>query len=349
MRYLRTLLRHWALYAIPLLLLPAIMTAYGYYSLRTYKSEALLFFQRPSFLLQVGIGWDINKTPAQNQADAITELLGSETFMTGIAGRTGLRYVYHLNTQAGRDAAFARLTTDLVVQPTQTGADTLTITAQDSDRWYAQEIVQATITQYTKYYENHRLQADQQAITFLTGQATAEQNLVTLDASHIALYTREHPEASASYQQDPQFQLLQAALAQDQHILSTTTDNLKAAQQDAQATNAAGSLVQVLDAPTVPLHSSLVKRKLLLDTGIGFGIALALVALVVVFLTRRDRRVYFTQDLLAIGEELDWDLPTVQHFPILKELFLSPDAKRVIGDGDDASGPYFDGVAPAGV
>jgi hypothetical protein len=348
MRYLRTLLRHWALYAIPLLLLPAIMTAYGYYSLRTYKSEALLFFQRPSFLPTVGIGWDSNKTPAQNQADAITELLGSETFMTGIAGRTGLRYVYHLDTQAGRDAAFARLTTDLVVQPTQTGADTLTITAQDSDRWYAQEIVQATITQYTKYYENHRLQADQQAITFFTDQATAEQNLVTQDANHIALYLRGHPEKPAA-PLDPELFALQQTQNQDQNTLNHTTDNLKLAHDDYQATNAAGSLVQVLDAPTVPLHSSLVKRKLLLDTGIGFGIALALVALVVVFLTRRDRRVYFTQDLLAIGEELDWDLPTVQHFPILKELFLSPDAKRVIGDGDDASGPYFDGVAPAGV
>jgi uncharacterized protein involved in exopolysaccharide biosynthesis len=347
MRYLRTLLRHWALYVIPLLVLPVIMTAYGYVTLRTYQSQANLIFERPSFLPSVGIEWDTSQTPAQNQAGAINQMLQTRGFMMGIAARTDLAAVYKLKTQAGQDAAIARLTDDLNVQAGK-GPDLIVVTANDRMPRIAQQAARALIDQYAAYYAENRLTDDQNDIKFFTDQATQARNYLTVDNQRIDQFMRDHPETTAQAELDPQLATMRQAQAQDQSTLDTFTKLLKGAQVDAQATSAAGPLFTVADAPSAP-QSKLAKRKLFLDTGIGFGIALALVVGIVVFLTRRDRHVYFAQDLVAIGDELDWDLPAVQHFPILKELFLPPDAKKVIGDGDDASGPFLDGVAPVGV
>lgn len=352
MRYLRTLLRHWALYAIPILLLPVIMTAYGYLTLRTYTSTARLQFQEPGYLPKVGITWDLSKSPAQNVAFVMNDELQSETFLTSVARQTKLAAMpgYNLNTQAGQDAAYARLTKDLSVQAAATAPDLIIISAQDSDRTLAQQIARAFVAGYTAYYQEYRLNADKKTMAFDTEQAEKARSLVAEDARNIAQYELAHPGSADPNAGDAQLLVLNQTLSADQGVLAKFTNDFNGAQLDWQAISAAGSLFTVQDPPNYPLHSSTSMRKLLFDTGIGFGLALALVAGIVAFLTQRDRHVYFAQDLVAIGEALDWDLPVVQHLPLLDGLFVSPKAKKIVGDGDDGgSPPLFGDVAPVGV
>jgi uncharacterized protein involved in exopolysaccharide biosynthesis len=317
MRYLRTFLRRWYLYVIPILILPVVSTLYGYKTLRAYKCTANLWVEKPVYLSAQDLGWNPYDSPAGNEATSMSELLQSETFVAGVAAQTGLANTLDLTTRAGKDAAFAHISGEVVMYPSSTHILVLNVT--DRDPTLALQITQGLMQGFTGEYQSHRLQLDQGAITFYSQQLTAAQGAVAQDNAKITQYLDAHPGVPLTTTADPYLAQLEQQLSQDQQQVNSLTQQIAGLRQDMQATNtAAPDLFRVLDAPQLPT-SPTVSKKTLVETytGYGLGAALALVGVIVLALTQLDRKIYSSAEVRAIGDDLELELPAVETVPLL--------------------------------
>jgi uncharacterized protein involved in exopolysaccharide biosynthesis len=322
MRYLRTLLKHWYLCILPLVIIPVAVTYYGSRQPPLYQSSALLNVDKPAFLSAQDFAADPTTPPAQYETTAMTELLQSTTFAATVAAQTPLAHVFNLHTQAGRDAAAARISSEVRIAPSAVGTHLIWVSATDTSPHIAQAIVSALLNQYAARYQADRLQLDQQAVTYYQQQLAIAQSQLAQDIQRLRLYQRQHPGSARSQPTtDPQLARLQNQLNQDQARANTLTNQLVTVQQDAQAVPiAASDLFRVIDPPQLPLQPTISESKLLLTYfGGGLAAALVLVSLVVVGLTRLDRKIYATEDLRAIAKDLGLDLVAIESLPRLVE------------------------------
>jgi uncharacterized protein involved in exopolysaccharide biosynthesis len=311
MRFLRTLMKHWYLYLVPVILLPIVLTVYGFNKLTLYNSTALLWVDRPIVTASGTSGWNPYLSPAQNEATDMQQLLASPSFVTGVVAMTDLAGRYDLNTDTGKTQADARLTSEVTIVPATVGPNVLSITVSDKERHLAQQLVQALLTYYQKYYQAHRLDLDQQALQFYQSQLQTAGVAVGQDSARIQDYCRAHQDVcSSTTLDDPALNQLQYQLAQDQHAYTDIKSSINTITQDMQATDSSASqLFQVMDAPQVPTKTTLDKKKLLLVyTGGGLAAALALVAMIVFIRTQLDRKIYAEDDLRIIQEDLGFEL-----------------------------------------
>jgi uncharacterized protein involved in exopolysaccharide biosynthesis len=321
MRYLRTFLKRWYLYIVPILVLPAVMTVYGYDKLLVYQSTALCWVAQPRFLSAQDFGWSSWLTPAQNESQAMGELLQSETFVLGVAVNTDLAKQEDLSTRTGRDQAFNRIKPEVTVSATTRGVHTLSIAVTDKDPHLAQQIVTALLAAYVSNFQQNRQSLDQQAIAFYQQQLIGAQSQQAQDSAKLQDYLQAHPGTSVlGSQTDPTLVQLQQQVTQDQSNVSTINSELTSLRQDLAALPAGtSSFLQVEDPPQLPLQPTLQKSKLLITyTGeYGLGSAAALVGVIVIGLTLLDRKVYSVQDLRQIDEELELELPSIEALPAL--------------------------------
>ncbi len=303
MRFLAKLLKHWYLYLIPILILPAVATYYGYKTQKEYESTALLYIQDSSL-----VSGSPYASPAQNGADAMLQLLQSETFIVTVAAVTDLANQYDLTTRYGQDLAFGRLRSDVNIFATGVGANTVEIVVDDKSPTIAQQIAAGLISVFTDYFSTQRLALDKKTEQFLDGEIKSAQAQVQQDSSRLQQYLNAHPGISSN-SLDPTLAQLQQQLQQDQASEQTFAQKLGAVQFDeAAATSGNSQLFTVLDQPLVPLSSTLHLKKLLVYPGEGLGIALALIILIVGLRTVMDRKVYTTRDLKAIAESLEMEV-----------------------------------------
>jgi hypothetical protein len=137
---------------------------------------------------------------------------------------------------------------------------------------------------------------------------------------------------------DPELASLQQQLTQDQNQLADLNNKLDSVRFDAAAaSNGVANIFIVRDAPQVPLTTTLQKKKLLVYTGGGFGIAVAIIALIVGLQTFLDRKIYSPVDIRTILDDLELDVPSVEAVPLLRE----PDYRS----SDTSDNPFgIDGV-----
>lgn len=339
MRYVRTFLKRWYLYVIPMVVLPVVVTVYGYGKLMLYNSTALLYVDKPVFLSNQDFGWNPYLTPAQNEAMSMGELLQSETFVDGVAARTDLAATYNLDTRIGKDEAFGRIAPEVTISASATGPNVMLLSVTDKNPRIAQQVAAALLDQYSAYYEDHRLELDRQAVTLDTQQLAAAQGELNQASQRVQEYLYAHPGVPASSNTDPQLAQLQAQVTQDQSQVSQLSGQLATVKQDMLATSSpASGLFRVLDEPQVPLQATIAKKKLLLYTGGGLAAALALVGLIVAGLTQLDRKVYLAADLRVIADELELDLPAIETLPVILGIEHGGHAN---GDAEDDS---IDGI-----
>lgn len=321
MRYLRTFLKRWYLYLVPIIILPSLMTVYGYNKLLLYQSSALCWVDQPRFLPTQDFGWNPWITPAQNESQAMGELLQSETFVTDVAANTDLAKQVDLKTRAGKDAAFRHITSEVTIYPAPVGTHTLYILVLDKDPRLAQQIAVALLAAYTTNFQQNREDLDNEALAFYVQQLTSSQGQLAQDGAKLQDYLHVHPGAAvAGAQTDPTLAQLQQQVGQDQSNVSSINSQIASLRQDLAALpSGSSSFIQVQDPPELPLRPTLQKSKLLTTyTGeYGLGSALALVAIIVVGLTLLDRKVYSVQDLRKIEEELELDLPSIEALPVI--------------------------------
>lgn len=321
MRYLRTFLKSWVLYLIPLLIVPLVTTAMGYQSLMLYQSAALIYVDKPVFLtVDSSNPW---LSPADNQAMSMSELLQSESFVTTIAQQTDLAKMLDLTTENGRNAAYSVIGSELSVYATGRGPNTIVVSATDKSPHLAQQIVQASVTEFTSYFQSHRVQLDQQGIGFYEQQLATAQSQYAQDSAKLTDYLNRHPGASVTGgSTDPTLTSLTQQAAQDQTTITTLQAQIDSLRSDSQAaTTGTATFLRVLDQPQLPLQPTLALRKLAMTYTLGgLGGAAGLDVAIIVLLTLLNRKVYFTEDLRKIGDDLELDGIMIEKLPNLATL-----------------------------
>ncbi len=337
MRYLRTLVKHWYLYLVPVLIIPVLLTAYGYNKLTLYTSTALLYVDTPVLLSSDQTGWISYLSPAQNEATQMQQMLASESFVVAVAAKTDLAQRYDLSTDAGKSLAYTRLTSEISIFDPGVGPNVLEVSASDKDPRLAQQMVVALLDSFQFYYQSHRQEIDQNALQVLQGQLQTANAAVAADAAKVDEYCRAHAETCNSPNQtDFALAQLQNQLAQDQQTATSLKEEVNTILRDLQSTDPTTSkLFKVTDAPQVPTKTSLDKKKLLATyTGGGLAAALALVALIVFLRTQLDRKVYAEDDLRIIEEDLGLALGGgIITLPVIAGMDAPPHA---YSDPDDA-------------
>jgi uncharacterized protein involved in exopolysaccharide biosynthesis len=305
MRFLRTFTKRWYLYVVPIILVPVIVTVYGFNKLSVYESRATLYVDKPSFLSPEQFGWNPYLSPAQNVAEQMSELLSIKSFVMSVAQKTDLANRADLTG----DAAVARISSEVSVAAPGVGPHVVVVSVTDKEPHLAQQINQVFLDVFKAYYQSHRIADDTRAQYFYQNQVQSAQSAVAQDVAKEQDYCHQHPDMCAVTQVDPTLAQLQNQLSQDHQALATSESQLLLVNQDLAATNTSTSdLFQVPDPPSLPVPSLDKKKLLTVYTGGGLAGALGFVALIVIGLTQLDRKVYMTDDLRAIQDDLELDL-----------------------------------------
>jgi hypothetical protein len=325
MRFLAKLLKHWYLYLIPLLLLPAAGTLYGKQKLSVYETSALLYVNNANSLTGTNTDFSAFSSPAQNGADWMNEMLQSATFVVGVARSTDLDHLYDLTNRTDKDIVVSRIRGDVVILPLGVGGHLVTVTVDDKNPTIALQVANALIAYSSNYAENQRLTQDQHNETFINQQLTLVQAKILTDVQKLTDYKKAHPDSgTVGKAPDPQQQQLQDAYDTDQANYVKLHNQLVSIQYDeAAASTGTSKIFDVQDYPLLPLRTTLHLKGLIPYFGGGLAAALALILLIVGTRTVLDRKVYSTHDLRNITEEMELDIPLLTEIPVLETLTRS--------------------------
>jgi hypothetical protein len=243
-RYVEILFRHWLRFALVLIVLPIPATVATVIYFRTYEAATNLWIDDPSTLntnIKVP-GWNQFITPAQNQADALTQMLATKSFDDALLDTA---YANGGITSASEQQQI-RLTVPLNIKVVPQGTHLLSIIYSCQRASVCTAVLSATVTVF--HDRLTAIQKDQQdlAISFLQSQVAAAK--VHLKASQDALqkYLAAHPGVllPASYQVglNPELDGLELQLQQDTSSVSLYEGQLAQAQYTA---DAAGRFVEI--------------------------------------------------------------------------------------------------------
>jgi len=257
-------------------------------------------------------------TPAQSQANALSELLQTRNFAlivaqgTALAPTLGLDSSVLANPQRLDDAIFQEISHH--VQVAVQGSNLFSISYTNQDLEVAQRVIEAIIQHYRLQSQAFIITQGQQLLSSYQNQLTDAQKVADRAASAESQYLLTHPNLTGNaLLADPQYQLLHAQTQQEQTIIGNIRTNIASVNQGVGLQSAGpDSLFKVVDPPASQVVS---RTNLLLKAGvIGLGIALLACVLYVFMIVRRDRTVYTIHDLQKVTS-----------FPVVMQLsHLSP-------------------------
>lgn len=314
MRFLSKFFKRWYLYLVLLLLFPVVATVYAKNTLSVYESTALLYVIQSTN----NSGY---LSPAQNGADAMSQALQSETFCVTVAKGTGLATVYNLNTQAGEDAATARIQSEITITPTAVGQNYVSVTVDDKNPQMARDIAASFISAFTANTAQLQTQFDEQQVALYQGQIQSEQSQLAQDQAKVAQYLQSHPQCinnTTCQDTDTTLAGLEQAVTQDQAAINDLKSKVSALNLEIDGLKSNAIQPYYLqDTPKVPLRTTLHLKKLIIYPIGGLAAALALIALIVGIQTLADRRVYTTKELKMLAEDMDLAIPAIESVPLL--------------------------------
>jgi uncharacterized protein involved in exopolysaccharide biosynthesis len=296
-RYVETLLRYWVRFVVLLIIAPLVLGAGSAFLLRTYQASASLWIEAPNYFGQTvtPAGWNTYLTPAQNESDALNELLSTHAFVSEIGDRLWQQGA--VKDDAQLNTILDSFATRLKVEPQ--GAHLVTLTFSNESKAVCTAVLQVTITHFREYLTAS--QKDQASISqsFLTDQLSAAK--VRYDASQAAVtkYAHDHnittTEVPSSITQ-PEFSKLFDQAQQDKATVEQLTAQLNSVNlTSAEAQQLVEKNTQTVDQPRLTKagllgDGSSVKRAALISLAcVTLGLAYLLL-LVWVDKTARDAR-----------------------------------------------------------
>lgn len=278
---------------------------------RSYQATASLWaLHRYEVIGTTGPESDLQSTPAETQATALTELLQVHAFALSVADATSLPSTLAPDVQANpalRDAAL--FTAVSKVQVAAQAYNLFVITYTNPNPLVAQQVIQAVIKNFSLQSQGFSVVEGQQLLAGLQTQlAKAKQDATNAVAAE-SKYIAAHPTLSKTdLLNDPQYELLQAQAQDAQAALTNVQTTIATINQEISAQGSGSdNLFKVLDTPFVEGVSR--TKTYLMGGGVGLGLALAGCLLYVVFATRGDRSVY-----------TPFDLQKVTAFPVVMQL-----------------------------
>lgn len=330
MRFLSKLFKHWYLYLLPLIIFPVVATVYAKKTLSVYESTALLFFTTPP---DGGVNY---LTPAQNGANAMGQALQIETFCVSVAQQAGLGAQYDLNSQVGQGAATARIQSEITITPAAVGPNLVSVTVDDKNPLAAKQIADSFVKEFHDYSAHLQIQFDNQQIAQDNTQLDGLKSQLKQDTAQLAEYYQSHPQCRSDPNcatTDPTLNGYLDAITQDTQAISDLNSKLDALNLDKDnLTSGSAGLYTEVDFPQPPLTTTLHLKKLIIYPAAGLAAALALILLIVGIQTFADRRVYSTQDLKSLAEDMDLNIPAIESVPVLRGI------GRTSSQDEDADG-----------
>lgn len=319
-RVLESVFRRPLQFLLLLIVLPLLGVAVVYVTFpRTYPAAATLWaFHRYEVIGLTGPETDVNSTPAETQATALSELLQSRVFALSVANATALPSTLSAATRANSQLQDDALVTEISQHVTVTaqGYNLFTITYINKNAQVAQQVVQSTIHNFAVQSQGFSiveaqllLEGDQ---TQLINAKHAAAQAVTTEANYIAAHTNL---TQSQLLTDPQYTLLHAQSQQAQATVANIQASIDTVNQEINAGgNSSESLFKVLDAPVVPFIPVSRMKDYLIGGGVGLAVALLAFILYVIISSRRDRTIYNPLDLQQIIA-----LPIVMQVPQLND------------------------------
>lgn len=308
-----------------ILLLPALSGAVVYFLPRSYQATSSLWALRRYVVIgATGPETDLQSTPAQTQATALTELLQSKTFALAVANETELASTMgaslRADPQALDDALYQEISTKLLITPS--GYNLFVITYTNQNPKVAQEVIQATIHNYDLQSQAFTAVEAQQLLDSYQTQLAQAKQQQSAAAQAEAQYIRQNPQLTEQeLQTDPQYQLLHSETQQAQANVENIQSEIDTLNQEiAQQGTGSENLFKVLDSPANGVRAVSRTKTYLTGGGIGLGIALLACVLYIVISVRRNRVIY-----------TPFDLEKIAPFPVVMELpQLSPATKSLL-------------------
>ena len=320
-QFLSQLLKYWYLSLIPLLVLPSAAAYYESGKTTFYQTSARVFVSKPSYASGTnGTNWNQYNSPGQNGANLLNEMVSFRQFTIKVAGDTDLAHQYDLSSRSGQDAVYARIARDVSVAPSKGASDSMTVTVADHNPQMALQIATAVLKEFSPYLGQQELADDQKVEAFDQQELDTYKSALSQDDAQITQYTNAHPELKVGGLTDPTLDQLLQQQTLDKAQVTTYSQDLNSIRYNETAiTSGTANLFTVIDPPQLPLSPSHTYKKLIEYTGGAFALALALVAAIVGGLTLLDRKVYETQDVRNIIEDLELDIPVIESVPVLPE------------------------------
>lgn len=236
-RYVEILFRHWLRFALVLIVLPIPATVATVIYFRTYEASTNLWIDDPSTLnASVKVpGWNTYATPAQNQADALTQMLATKSFDDALLDAA---FQNGGITDAGQQQQI-RLTVPLNIKVVPQGSHLLSIVYSCQKGSVCTAVLSATVTVFQQRLT--AIQKDQQdlAVSFLQSQVTTATDHLKASQDALQKYLTAHPGLllPTTYQigMNPELDGLMLQLQQDTATLTSYEGQLGQAQYVAAA------------------------------------------------------------------------------------------------------------------
>ena len=302
-RVLEILFSRW-LQLIALLVVPLVI-ALGIVLIqpRQYEASATIWaLRRYEVVGATGAESDLNSTPAETQATAITEILQTKTFALAIAHQANLASTYSASARSNQDQLDSAMFDDLSAHVTATavGGYIVSVTYDNKNPAIAKAVVKAVINEYGTSAAAFATSESKQLLLIYEEQLQQAKD-DSNQATAAATYLREHPNAAAD--KDPQYEALATSatnalgnVTQIQGQIDTLNNTIE--------TIGVGSntLFTVVDQPAT--GASPISRSKLLIEGAAIGAVVGLLACIIfiVIMMRRDRTIYSVADLQKITE-----------------------------------------------
>lgn len=292
-----------------LIALPMVGAAIGYIlAPHSYQVTASLWaLRRYEIIGATGTESDLQSTPAETQATALTELLKTRVFDLAVAKQTGLAATLSPDVQADQqkrdDALFNEIAQH--VQVTSLQYNLFSISYSNRNPTLAQEVVKGVINSYGLQSQSFTTITGQSELNAYTTQLANAQKEANAAAQAEQQYRRAHPTLTQSdLLNDAQYVLLHAQTQQAQSIVSNIQNQIAMIKQEINLVGSGNnSLYKVLDAPMVPDSAQSRLKTVLSGAGAGLAVALLAIVLSVIVFVRRDHPIYTLKDLQKIASQ----------------------------------------------
>lgn len=321
-RVLEALFRRPLQLLLLIIMLPVISVAIVYFVIpRSYQSSASLWaFHRYAVIGLTGSETDLTSTPAQTQADALSEMVQSRNFDLTVASISHLASTLSADVQANHQLRDDTLSSDISkhVLVTGHGYNLFTITYTNQNPQIAQQVVQAVIQNFEKQSQLFTGAEGQQLLdTYQAELIKAKQDVQTAIAAESNYITSHSNLTSARLLADPHYNQLHTQTQQAQAYVATIQANIASVNDQLNSQgNGTNSLFKILDVPDAQGLSR--TKTYLIGGGVGLGVALIACLLYVILAIRRDRTVHSLLDLEQITA-----LPVVMQLPQLGNTTIS--------------------------
>jgi uncharacterized protein involved in exopolysaccharide biosynthesis len=335
-RYLETFYRHKRLFALPLLIGLAISVTFALVQPQTSIATTRIWYDfTASVPLTSGVA--AGATPADGEAQVMTELLHTRSFCTQVFAHSPLRsYLQtptgyaeavdtvtalktNVNALLGRrlkpmsDATLAGLTYDLLAKQTTViaaGPQIVVVTLTLKDPTVATGTLQAIVDQYTEVVLSDRKTQSQTAVDFWQQQVDQQPDRITVSAAAVAAYLHLHPElAQPNAIPDPTLTKLRNAENLDLDRYTTLLANLDAAKLTlAASTTPAASGFKLIDPPASFDSATGLKKQLFFAFG-GLLLGIIISGAGIVALTLLDPTLRREEDVRVLGLRVVSSIP----------------------------------------